>query len=81
MVYLKEANYDDIEEEFKYFNQMPRLEKGFENEYFGIAKEDFIPNCLDKVINHSKGIDLKEGYVPDTYFFLWDDEKIVASLR
>ena len=32
-------------------------------------------------INAEKGIDLADGWVPETDFFLWDDEKIVGLFR
>lgn len=33
------------------------------------------------MIEHSKGIGLPKGYVPDTYYFLWDDDKIVGLFK
>lgn len=33
------------------------------------------------MINNSKGIDLPEGHVPGTEYFLWDDNEIVGLFR
>ena len=29
----------------------------------------------------SKGVDLPEGHVPDTYFFLWNNQEIVGLFK
>lgn len=36
---------------------------------------------MPRYINYSKGIDLPEGYVPSTEYFLWSDDKIVGVFR
>ena len=33
------------------------------------------------MINHAKGIDLPEGFVPATTLFLWNDARIVGLFR
>ncbi|MBR2578189.1 MAG: GNAT family N-acetyltransferase [Erysipelotrichaceae bacterium] len=51
----------------------PQQENGFENSCYGISREGFdeyILRCKDS----SLGINLKEGYVPDTKYVLADDE-------
>ena len=41
----------------------------------------FIEKVLPTVINQSKGMDLPDGYVPCTYYFLWDEEEIVGLFK
>ena len=79
MLYLKEANFEDIEEEFKFLSKMPSA-NGFENPYINVT-EDTIEGVIQELIDHSKGLNLKEGYVPDTYYFLWDNNKIVGVFK
>ena len=74
MLYLKPANFEDLNAEYEYVKEMPIDENGLTNEYFGISKEDFEKIALPKMINWSKGIDLPEGFVPETFFFLWNQE-------
>lgn len=81
MLYLKEANFEDIEKEFEFIKDTPKDENGFTNPYFGVVREEFENNTLPRIINNSKGIDLPEGFVPETQYFLWDDEKIVGWFR
>lgn len=79
MLYLKEANFEDNEEEFKFLSKMPSA-NGFENPYINVT-EDTIEGVIQELIDHSKGLNLKEGYVPDTYYFLWDNNKIVGVFK
>ena len=85
MLYLKSANFEDLDAEYEYVKEMPIDENGFENPCFGISKEDFEKNALPQMINYSKGIDLPEGFVPETFFFLWNQEngktEIVGQFR
>lgn len=81
MVYLKEPNYEDIEKEYAFVRDMPVDENGFTNEWNGISREDFEQIALKKMISYAKGEDLPEGYVPETFLFLWNDETIVGQFR
>ncbi len=81
MLYLKEANYDDIEKEYLFVRDMPIDENGLTNKWNGISREDFGNKALPEMINFSKGINLPEGLVPETFLFLWDDKEIVGQFR
>ena len=41
LLYLKPANFEDLDAEYEYVKEMPIDENGLTNEYFGISKEDF----------------------------------------
>lgn len=79
MIFLKKANFEDIEEEYIFLSKMPSA-NGFENEYYNLPRENFEIH-IQALLDHSEGKNLKEGYVPDTYFFLWDDNKIVGVFK
>lgn len=81
MLYLKEANLEDWQKEYEAIKQMPPNENGFENKYYDKTEEEFKEQIIPELINHSKGIGLPKGYVPDTYYFLWDDDKIVGLYK
>ncbi len=81
LLYLKEANYQDIEKEFLFVRDMPADENGLTNKWNGVSREDFERKTIPEMINFSKGINLPEGLVPETFLFLWDDEKIVGQFR
>lgn len=81
MVYLKEANMEDIEKEFELITNTPADENGFTNPWAGCSREEFEHTILPGYINASNGIGLREGRVPQTEFFLWDDDTIVGLFR
>ncbi len=81
MIYLKEANLDDAKEEYKMFAQMPADENGFTNPEFGASFDEYVNTILPIKINNSKGVDLPDGFVPQTDYFLWDDDKVVGLFR
>lgn len=81
MVYLKEANLEDVEKEYQFITNTPENENGFTNSAFGCSREEFETTILPAYINHSKGIGLKAGRVSETEFFLWNDDEIVGLFR
>lgn len=81
MLYLKEANFEDIEKEFEFVKDIPKDENGFTNPYSGCTQEEFENDILPRIINYSMGIGLPDGFVPETSYFLWDNETIVGWFR
>lgn len=81
MLYLKEPNYEDMEEEYLFVRDMPVDENGLTNEWHGISREDFEEKAIVQMIAFAKGENLSEGYVPETFLFLWNDNEIVGQFR
>lgn len=81
MLYLKEINYEDIEKEYLFVRDMPVDENGLTNKWHGISREDFENNAIKEMIAFQKGENLPEGFVPETFLFLWNDDEIVGQFR
>lgn len=81
MLYLKEANFDDIEKEWLFVRNMPENENGLTNDWPNISKDDFESKALPEMLNFSKGVDIPDWMVPETFYFLWDDDIIVGQFR
>ena len=81
MLYIKEANFEDAEKEWLFVAAMPENENGVTNKWHGVTRDIFLSEALPKMINHAKGIDLPEGFVPDTTLFLWNESEIVGQFR
>ena len=81
MLFLKEANFENIEKEYLFVRDMPLDENGFENQWFGISREEFEEKALKIMIANAKGDLLPDSFVPQTYFFLWNDDEIVGQFR
>lgn len=80
MLYLKKLNIEDAKEEYTFLQEL-KSENGFENDYENISYEAFVNEAIPTRLNCSQGIGLKEGRVPDTHFFLWDDNHIVGIFK
>lgn len=81
MLYLKEINYEDIEKEYLFVRDMPVDENGLTNKWHGISREDFENKAIKEMIAFQKGENLPEGFVPETFLFLWNDDEIVGQFR
>lgn len=81
MIYLKKANPEDLEKEWQFVRDMPEDENGLTNEWHGITREDFESRAFPVMLDYMEGKNLPEGYVPETYFFLWKDDTIVGQFR
>lgn len=81
MLYLKEMNLEDCQKEYEFFKSNKANDRGFENPYYYTSYDDFINYHIPKRINKSLGIDLENGHVADTYYFLWNDDIIVGLFK
>ena len=81
MIFLKKANPEDMEKEWLFVRDMPEDENGLTNEWNGVTREDFESRALPVMLDYMKGKNLPEGYVPETFFFLWKDDTIVGQFR
>lgn len=81
MLFLKKINYKDIDKEYEAIVKIPHNENGFENKYWNVSKEDFENEVIPNLLNNSKGIGLSKDRVPDSYFFLWNDQSIVGLFK
>ncbi len=80
MLTLRPANFDDIEQEYLFVKNIPSDENGYINEWHGISRRKF-DKALSTMIAQSEGRELPEGYVPATYYFLWDNDTIVGQFH
>jgi predicted acetyltransferase len=80
MLYIKSANYEDIEKEWLFQRSIPADENGFLNDYPDISRKDF-DSALETVIAQSRGEKLPDGYVPQTVYYLWDNDTIVGTFH
>lgn len=81
LFYLKEANWNDCEEEFCLITKIPKEENGFTNPDFQCTQKMFEEKVLPRYLNHAKGIDLPVGWVPVTHYFLWKENQIIGLFR
>jgi len=81
MLEIKKINYEDWKEEFEAISKIPASENGFANKYYGVSAKVFKDEIIPKLLETSEGKNLDEGRVAETYFFLWDNDKIVGLFK
>lgn len=80
-VFVRKACYEDIEKEWAFVRDMPVDENGLGNDWHGVSRKDFEEKTLPEYICFEKGENLPEGYVPETFLFLWDGDTIIGQFR
>ncbi len=81
MIYLKKANFEDAGKEYILTQKIPATENGYENKAYGVSYDEFIEEIIPRWIDYSRGINLAEGHVPDTHYFLWVDDIPVGIFK
>ena len=81
MIELRDANLENAYEEWVFVKNIPENENGFTNTWHGCTWEEYCEQVLPEMISWSKGENLPEGYVPETFFFLWVDGRIAGQFR
>ncbi len=81
MIFLKKAGMEDIEKEWLFVRDMPADENGLTNAWNDVSREDFREKALPEMIAFSEGKGLPEGYVTETFFFLWNNDPIIGQFR
>lgn len=74
---LKELSVNDGIDIFEMIREIGLGENGFTTNFPDSSFEDF-KSCLPDLVDKSKGINLSEGYVPQTIYWLYVNEKPVA---
>ena len=81
MLYVKKANHEDIEKEWAFVRDMPEDENGLTNAWSGISHDGFENKALPDMLRFSRGENLPDWMVPETFLFLWEDDTIVGQFR
>lgn len=81
MIYLRKANLEDATKEYELAQKNPALENGYQNKAYGVSFDEFVNETIPKWLDSDKGVNLDEGYVPDTHYFLWVDDTPVGIFK
>jgi putative hydrolase of HD superfamily len=78
---LRAANEADWEKEYQFLQAIPPEENGFYNDYHGLTPEQFRTRALPELLAHAAGRGLPPGFVPETYFFLWQGGSVLGLFK
>lgn len=81
MLVLKEPEIKDSDKLYDAMMTFPAWENGFENPFLRMSREEFADEGIRMMLDSGQGINLKPMYVPQSYFFLWDDDNVVGLFK
>lgn len=77
---LKQVNVNMGEQEYEMLQGILKVENGFTNPAYNLSYKEY-KKWLQDTDNHSKGIDLPEGWIPYTTYILYIDDVPVGYGR
>ncbi len=81
MLELRKMNLQDIKEQWEYVTALPKDENGLTNPYEGITFEEYEATVLPELMMHENPVGMPEWFVPETYYYLWDEQVLVGEYR
>ena len=81
MLELRKMNLQDIKEQWEYVTALPKDENGLTNPYEGITFEEYEVTVLPELMMHENPVGMPEWFVPETYYYLWDEQVLVGEYR
>ena len=81
MLEIRKMNLADAREQWKYVTAMPANENGVTNLYEGVSFAEYTASVLPELIMNENPINMPVWFVPETYYYLWDDERLIGEYR
>ncbi len=78
---LRKMNLTDIKEQWEYVTALPADENGLNNPYEGVSFEEYQTTVLPELMMHENPVNMPDWFVPETYYYLWDDGRLVGEFR
>ena len=78
---LRKINKEDAKAQWEYTTALPTDENGLTNPYNGVSYDEYITNVLPKLISYEHPVNMPDWFVPETYFYLWDEGRLVGEFR
>ena len=81
MMELRKINLQDALSEWQFITEMPAEENGLENSHHGISCEEYVEKALPKIISYEDPVNMPDWFVPETIYYLWEEDTIVGEFR
>ena len=78
---LRKINEIDAKAQWEYTTALPEDENGLTNPYNGVSYDDYIEKVLPTLISYEHPVNMPDWFVPETYYYLWDDGRLVGEFR
>ena len=78
---LRKINREDAYAQWEYTTALPENENGLTNPYHGVSFEEYVKTVLPALISYEHPVDMPDWFVPETYYYLWDESRLVGEFR
>ena len=81
MLELRKMNWEDAVEQWRYVTALPADENGLTNRYEGVSFDEYMSAVLPELMMHEAPVGMPDWFVPETFYYLWDDGILVGEFR
>ena len=78
---LRKINWRDAAAQWEYTTALPTDENGLTNPYHGVSYDEYVETVLPTLISYEHPVDMPEWFVPETYYYLWDGNRLIGEFR
>ena len=78
---LRKINKNDAKAQWEYTTALPTDENGLTNPYNGVSYNDYMNKVLPTLISYEHPVNMPDWFVPETYYYLWDEGRLVGEFR
>lgn len=78
---LKKINTLDAFAQWEYTTALPADENGLTNPYHGVTYDEYVGKVLPEIISYEYPIHMPDWFVPESYYYLWDDNTLIGEFR
>ncbi len=80
-VALRKINRQDAAAQWAYTRAQPADENGLTNPYCGVSYDEYMEKALPALMSYEHPVGMPDWFVPETYYYLWDDDCLVGEFR
>ena len=81
MTELRKINTEDAYAQWEYTAALPENENGLTNPFHGVSYPEYLRRVLPLQISYEHPVNMPEWFVPETYYYLWADGRLVGEFR
>ncbi len=78
---LRKINNEDAKAQWEYTTALPEDENGLTNPYNGVTYDEYTEKVLPTLISYEHPVNMPDWFVPETYYYLWDNGILVGEFR
>ena len=78
---LRKISLRDAKAQWEYTTALPADENGLTNPYHGVSFEEYTENVLPALISYEHPVNMPDWFVPESYYYLWDGDRLVGEFR